>query len=132
MYLDGKSTVTAIELDPESMMFNQFNPSYLLHNMGNPDQVLTSPSSFVMFYEKHNIFAEYLVTVNKGTQQACFSAFNSLYLWAPETKLSLNEIKEKVGNMNLKPWSEISKFDIQVFYDAFTTWDGTKNCFPSQ
>ncbi len=126
---DSNGIVQTIDLDAETFMYCGFSPTKLLADYGNPDKVLLPPGLLVMFYEKQHILAEYAITQDKDTHQACFSAFNSLFTWTPSENWTLQDVQRELHISSLKEWEEVTDQRIDVFYEAFETWKGTKNCF---
>jgi hypothetical protein len=110
-------TVTSIRLDMETVMYNGFNPTYLITNFGKPDQVKLS-SKVTVLYEKQNIFAIYRVRLNPDTNQFCFSSYDLLELWLSEVDNAFPHVKNQNDG-------QIT----QAFYDAFQTWRGSDTCF---
>jgi hypothetical protein len=110
-------TVTSISLDPETAMFSEFNPTYLVTNFGKPDQVEIS-SQVTMLYEKQKIFAMYDINTNPDTNQFCFSSYDSLELWSSDVDSAFPHVKNQ-NNDHI----------IQAIYDAFQTWKGSDTCF---
>lgn len=118
---DETGTVTSISLDPESAMFNGFNPTYLLTNIGKPDQVQMTISQIAMLYDEQSVLAVYDVNLNPDTNQICFQNFNGLELGS-----------SPIDNAFLLANDQIDITDVQSFYDAFKTWKGSENCFSFQ
>lgn len=118
---DETGTVTSISLDPESAMFNGFNPTYLLTNIGKPDQVQMTISQIAMLYDEQSVLAVYDVNLNPDTNQICFQNFNGLELGS-----------SPIDSAFLLANDQIDITDVQSFYDAFKTWKGSESCFSFQ
>jgi hypothetical protein len=129
--LDENGTIKSIALDPETVLYNGFSPSYLLSNYGKPDQILISSSELYLIYADQHFLALFDIFEKKDTHQICFSTPANLILWSSADTQFLTNIQKSVGNMSILPWAEVTKLDAQVLYKALKTWGGTEKeyCF---
>jgi hypothetical protein len=118
IYFDERGIVTLISLDQEAVMWNGFDPTYLLTKIGKPDQVLISDTQITMLYKDQQIYAVYDVVENKNTNQICLFGFDTLELGAYKVDSSYSSANNYSDDKN-----------IQAFYDAFKIRKGSKNCF---
>lgn len=123
VWFTNAGTIIIIGVWYETMMYGGFNPTYLLNNYGVPESVWLAPGQMILYYEKYHFFADYAISENERTKQACFAAYNCLYTWAPEVNWTISNVKNKLEIEELK------EVDIQVFQQAFQTWKGLDNCF---